>query len=83
MSDIGMSWCPDCKRWVPEKRMNYFDGIRVCTWCMEGTKQPEGFVYDPYHESVQCIYCDSYDTVELRPHWRKFKCNECGEVFVI
>ena len=80
-SDAAMAWCPNCKCWVPFNQMQYFDGIRACEWCVEGTPQPEGLVYDPYHEKTQCIYCDSYDTVELKPQWNVFKCSTCGEIF--
>lgn len=76
-----MAWCQDCKKWVPANKMNYFDGYRVCTWCMEGTPQPPGFVYEPHHEEVQCIFCDSYNTIEQSPNWGTFKCKDCGEVF--
>ena len=61
--------------------MNYFDGHRVCIWCMEGTPQPLGLVYDPHHEETQCIFCDSYNTTEQKPKWGMFKCNDCGEIF--
>ena len=84
-ADYSMSWCQDCKCWVPAKELHYFDGFRVCTWCMEGVQHPEGtnFVYDPHHEQTQCIYCDSYDTTEQVPNWKTFKCNTCGETFKI
>lgn len=82
MPNIEMSWCQDCKRWVPTSQMQYFEGMRVCTWCVEGTVQPEGFVHEPYHESIQCIYCDSYNTVELASKWNHYKCKDCGETFM-
>lgn len=81
MSDFAMAWCPDCRKWVPASEMHYFDGFRVCTWCMEGTVQLSGLVYDPHHEEVACVFCDSYDTIELSPNWGTYKCNACGEVF--
>ena len=61
--------------------MNYFDGHRVCIWCMEGTPQPSGLVYDTHHEETQCIFCDSYNTIEQKPKWNWYKCNDCGEIF--
>ena len=79
--DTAYSWCQDCKKWVPAEEMNYFDGHRVCTWCMEGTEPPRDFVYDPHHEKTQCIFCDSYNTTEQKPNLGTFKCNDCGEVF--
>lgn len=82
MSDIERSWCPDCKRWVPSNKMFYFEGTRACQWCLEGTEQPK-MVIEQHHEDMQCIYCDSYDTVEQVPEWRKFKCNACGATFRI
>lgn len=86
MSSIGRCWCPNCKKWVPESLMNhdYDEGgqlIRVCTPCLEGTADQNDFVYDPHFADVQCIYCDSYNTTELKPKWGWFQCNECGEVF--
>ena len=61
--------------------MQYFEGIRACEWCVEGTEHPQGMVYDPHHEEVQCIYCDSYNTIELKPRWGVFECSACGETF--
>ena len=86
MSDIGRCWCPSCKKWVPENLMNrdYDDDknlIRVCTPCLEGTADQNDYVYDPHFADVQCVYCDSYNTVELKLKWGWFQCNECGEVF--
>lgn len=81
MADQAYAWCPDCRKWVPAEKMNYFDGHRVCTWCMEGMPQPPGLVYDPHHEETQCIFCDSYNTTEQKPKWGMFKCNDCGEIF--
>lgn len=82
-SSYAYSWCRECKKWVPVDYMLYDDetGLSVCSFCLEGTESD--FVYDPHHEQTQCIYCDSYDTVELKPEWKKFKCNTCGEVFRI
>ena len=82
MSDIEKAWCPNCRRWVLSNKMSYFAGMRACQACIEGVDSLEG-VYEPYHESIQCIYCDSYDTVEQAPEWRKFKCNACGATFRI
>lgn len=76
--------CPECKKWVPPERMNYFDGLRVCDWCLnqEQDEPPhDTFVYDPYFGKIQCIMCDSYDTQELSKN--KYKCRECGEEFII
>lgn len=83
MADHTMTWCQECKRWVPESKMNYFDGKRICQWCLDGVSTPEEFIYDPYHEGIQCIFCDSWDTTEQVPKWRTFKCNSCGEIFII
>ena len=86
-ADVGYCWCPSCKKWVPEKLMNYDTDtdtkklIRVCTPCLEGTADENNFVYEPHHEDTKCIYCDSYDTTELPPRWRWFKCNNCGAEF--
>lgn len=82
---VERSWCPHCKRWVPSKEMNYDvdddDGrvIRMCNFCMEGTET--SFIEEPYHESVQCIYCDSYNTIEQTPQWGKYVCKDCGATF--
>lgn len=86
MADLSRSWCPECKKWVPSDLMNYDyddDGklIRVCTPCLEGTSDQNNYVYDPAHESVECIYCGSYNTVEQRPKWNWFICKDCGEIF--
>lgn len=81
MAEFIKAWCPDCKRWVPYKQMHYFDGLRVCTWCMEGTQAPVEYVLDAHHEQVQCLYCDSWDTYELVPNYLMFKCKNCGETF--
>lgn len=77
-SEPSWCWCQDCKKWVPIQNMNYFDGMRVCDWCLEGTVQPSGFIEELRHEDTQCIYCDSYDTVEQN---NMYKCNTCGETF--
>lgn len=65
--------------------MNYSfeDGelIRVCSYCLDGTSDNNKFVYEPHHEETQCIYCDSWDTKELKPDWGKFECNNCHEIF--
>lgn len=81
MNKYEMSWCQDCKRWVPSDRMNYFDGKRICNWCLGGLESPEDLVADPLHESTQCIYCDSFNTKECVPSWGEYKCLDCGEIF--
>lgn len=81
LNEMSFAWCQECKCWVPASKMNYFDGNRVCQWCLDGVPTPENFVRDPHHEQTQCIYCDSYDTVEQQPNWGTFKCNSCGETF--
>lgn len=74
--------CPECKRWVPPDRMNYFDGLRVCDWCLDQVPfDSDQFVYDPNFGKVQCIMCDSYGTQELSKN--KYKCRECGEEFIL
>ena len=83
MAEYAMSWCQECRRWVPAHKMNYFDGQRVCQWCLDGVETPANFVEDHHHEQIQCIYCDSYDTVEQAPLWGTFKCNACGEIFEV
>lgn len=76
--------CPECKKWVPSNSMNYFDGIRVCNWCLNQETTPDEFVHDPYFGKTQCIMCDSYDTrCLLGPTPRKYICNECGEEFIL
>ena len=83
----AFSWCPVCKKWVPEELMNTDVDeetgkvLRVCTPCIDGVET--NYVLDEEHETVRCLYCDSVNTVELAPKWRHFKCNECGETFVI
>lgn len=79
MSSIEWSWCPGCKRWVPRKKMQYFEGERLCYWCVEGLDTPERYTYEPCHERVQCIYCDSYNTEQMEDPstWR---CRDCGEI---
>lgn len=79
--DFGYCWCQDCRKWVPAEKMNYFNGYRVCIWCMEGTPQPSELIYDPHHEETQCIFCDSYNTAEQKSQRLIFKCNDCGETF--
>lgn len=81
MADKAYAWCQDCQRWVPAEKMNYFDGRRVCQWCMEGTKSLKEYVYEPNHERTQCVFCDSYNTIEQKPNWGVFRCNDCGEIF--
>ena len=80
------SFCPDCKKWIPAEFMHYFDGIKVCDWCMnqEQEEYPHNtYVHEPYYGKAQCIMCDSYDTSYVegtKP--KKYKCNECGEEFI-
>ena len=76
--------CPECKKWVPADRMNYFDGLRVCDWCLNQEQEVaphDTFVHDPHFGQVQCIMCDSYETHEFSKN--KFKCRECGEEFIL
>lgn len=64
--------------------MNYFDGLRVCNWCLnqEQNEPPhDRFICDPNFGKVQCIMCDSYNTKELRKN--KYQCRECGEEFIL
>ena len=82
-NDLGWSWCPECKKWVPMTDMNYDGSTRVCTHCLEGTSQDNNFVVDESFGKVQCIWCRSTDTVELAPDWRKFQCNTCGKSFKV
>lgn len=79
MASIEWSWCPGCRCWVPHKKMQYFEDGRLCYWCLEELPTPEKYVYEPYHESIQCVYCDSYNTepTEDSNIWR---CRDCGEV---
>ena len=84
MADIGYSHCPECKKWIPADHMNYFDGIRVCDWCLNQEPSPDKYVYDPHFGKVQCIMCDSWDTYYLSgTKIKKYKCRECGEEFVL
>lgn len=83
MAEYSRSWCPECKCWVPTDKMHYFDGLRVCDWCVNGEDTPRIYVRDPYREQVQCIYCDSYDTEEVQDSSGCFRCRECGEIFYI
>lgn len=79
--------CPECKKWVPSDSMNYFDGIRVCHWCLNQIQEQfphNKFVHDPNFGKEQCIMCDSYETEYIsgtKPP--KYKCRECGEEFVL
>ena len=79
--------CPECTKWVPADSMNYFEGMRVCNWCLnqEQDKPPhDKFVYDPHFGKTQCIMCDSYNTRHLLgPIPGKYICNECGEEFIL
>ena len=86
MASDGWAHCPECEKWVPVESMNYFEGMRVCNWCLneEQEKPPHNrFVYQPINKGVQCIMCDSYET-EYIPGTepRKYKCRECGEEFI-
>lgn len=81
MLDVGMCWCPECRRWVPEKKMHYDGLTRVCDWCLSGVSGPATLVQDVHHEQTACIYCGSYDTVEQVPKWRWFECGACGATF--
>ena len=89
MASAGQSYChcPECEKWVPSESMNYFDGIRVCNWCLneEQEKPPHNkFVHDPSYGKIQCIMCDSYNTLYIegtKP--RKYVCRECGEEFIL
>ena len=78
--------CPECEKWVPAASMNHFDGIRVCDWCLnqEQDKPPhDRFAYQPLGKE-RCIFCDSYNTDKIEGSSpQKYKCNECGEEFVI
>lgn len=40
-------------------------------------------VYDPHFNQVQCIYCDSYNTVEVVGKPGCYKCLECDDTFYI
>lgn len=84
MATEGYSWCPECKKWIPGQYMNYFDGIKVCDWCMnqEQEKPPHNkFIHDPYYGKKQCIMCDSYNTVCIGNE--RYKCNDCEEEFIL
>lgn len=81
MKNYSRSWCPECKRWVPEKKMHYDGLTRVCDWCLAGAPSPATLVQDVHHEQTACIYCGSYDTVEQAPKWRWFKCGACNATF--
>ena len=83
MPSFEYSFCPDCKKWLPSDTMNYFEGMKVCNWCLNQAPTPNEFIHDPYYGKTQCIMCDSYDTDYIpgtKP--RKFKCHECGEEFI-
>ena len=85
--DFSYSHCPECKKWVAADSMHYFDGIRVCNWCMnqeQETPPHDKFVYDPNYGKVQCIMCDSYETYYIEgTNPRKYKCRECEEEFIL
>lgn len=88
MSESTFAWCPYCKRWVPADKMEYDEEIRMCSWCSSDEVTPTRYVYDPYHESTMCIYCDSYHTksievVDVQEGIHKYKCMDCGEEFVV
>ena len=85
MADLGYCHCPECKKWIPSNHMNYFDGIRVCDWCLnqEQEKPPHNrFVHDPNYGKVQCIWCDSYNTERVKGT-KRIKCNNCEEEFIL
>ena len=76
--------CPECRKWVPSSNMNYFEGLRVCDWCLNQKQESpphDEFVYDPNFGSVMCIMCDSLNTRCIAT--KKYKCRECGEEFYI
>ena len=81
----GYCWSPGCMKWVPEHLMNYDadEHIRVCTPCLEGTSAVTNYIMEEHHEDTKCIYCGSYDTVENAPHWRHFRCQNCGKEFYL
>jgi hypothetical protein len=71
---------------VPVGNMNYFEDMKVCYWCMN-QKQDEPphdkFVYEPHYGQVQCIMCDSYNTIKIESTQpQKYRCRECGEEFI-
>ena len=74
--------CPECRRWVPSNKMNYFDGIKVCNWCLNEEPTPDEFIHEPHYGKVQCIWCDSYDTDYLGTIPKKYRCRNCGEEFI-
>lgn len=81
---IERSWCPQCRKWVPAKLMNYdYDDngrlLRVCTPCLEGKEI--SYIEEPEHETVRCVWCDSTNVKELAPEWNKYWCNDCNETF--
>lgn len=79
------SFCPDCKKWIPANNMNYFDGIKVCDWCLnqnQETPPHDTFVYEPHYGKTQCIWCDSYETDYLGTIPKKYRCRNCGEEFI-
>lgn len=86
-TNFSYGYCPECKKWVPSDSMNYFDGIRVCNWCLnqeQGKPPHDKFVYDPHYGKTQCIMCDSYETDYIPgTNPRKYKCRECGEEFIL
>lgn len=61
--------------------MNYSDGVRVCTPCLEGTSEQTKFIKEEYHEDTQCIFCGSYNTKEQFQKWSYYQCLDCGETF--
>ena len=95
MAEIGYSWCPVCKYWVPSKYLHiYMDESsplpqRVCSNCQSTSStelvfEYKSWNYDPYHESVRCPFCESYNTEscnseQVADYWR---CLDCGEKFV-
>lgn len=83
MPSFEYSFCPECKKWIPIDKIHYFDGMRVCDWCLNQIPSPTEFVCEPNYGKVQCIMCDSYNTFYIegtRP--KKYTCRDCGEEFI-
>lgn len=83
MADIGYSWCPGCKKWIPEQHMLYDSetSTRVCAFCLDGTSDTTKYTLDEHHEDTKCVYCGSYNTTEQAPKWLWFRCNNCNNTF--
>ncbi len=91
MDDFRYVWCPECKCWIPADDVvtEVIDGnvVTVCSYCLGEKPLPynaylkrHGFVHDPNFGKVQCVYCDSYDTVENDTSGGYY-CNNCNEQF--